>query len=217
MKYNKIIVFDFETSGLSATNDQVIEIGAVVLVKNDEGKYEEETLLSRLLKVDKALPSKITEITGITAEMLEKDGIEQVTAFQELYNIYDENALLVAYNIQFDLGFLIEGFRKYVDHNFTITNDILDVMAVYKDRHFFPHRLESAIEKYGVTIPNSHRATDDCLATYDVLLKMKAEENDINKYVNVIGFNRKYGLSGIKLPHVTYMAQDGGRKQIKNR
>ena len=57
-----------------------------------------------------------------------------------------------------------------------ITNDVLDVMAVYKDRHPFPHRLESAVEKYQVEVPNTHRALDDVKATVIALTKMIAKE-----------------------------------------
>ena len=48
-----------------------------------------------------------------------------------------------------------------------------------------------------------------------VLLKMKNEKNNINKYINVIGFNPKYGVSGPKLPHVKYVGQYGGRGEIE--
>ena len=56
--------------------------------------------------------------------------------------------LLIAYNIQFDLSFLHFFIRRYFDQNYVVTNDILDVMAIYKDRHKFPHRLDQAVETY---------------------------------------------------------------------
>lgn len=214
MKYQNILLFDFETSGLNSYNEQIIEIGALLLT-NKDGVFIEEKRLNTLLLIDKPLPAKITEITGITDEMLLRNGVSQDVGFEEFYQMYTKDTLLVAYNIQFDLGFLDALFKKFLGQNFKIENDILDVMALYKDRHRYPHRLESAISTYGVLIPNSHRAIDDIMATYEVLLKMKNEKNNINKYINVIGFNPKYGVSGPKLPHVKYVGQYGGRGEIE--
>lgn len=215
MNYKNILVFDFETSGLNAAYEEVIEIGAILLEKIDN-KYQKIDELSTLLKISKKLPEKITEITNITDEMLLKDGISQDEGFQKLYNLYDEDTLLIAYNIQFDLGFLYHGFRKYIDKDFEIKNDILDVMAIYKDFHFYPHRLESAIKTYNVDFPNSHRALDDAMATFQLLDKFREKDIEVKKFINLIGYNKKYGLSGMRLSHVTYLAQDGGRKEIYN-
>lgn len=125
------------------------------------------------------------------------------------------NPLLVAYNIQFDLSFLHFFIKKYFNQNFQITNDILDVMAIYKDRHRYPHRLDQAVETYQANVKNTHRAIDDIRATFEVLTKMDDENPNISKYVNVIGYNKKYGVSGIRLPHVRYVAQYGGQKEIE--
>jgi DNA polymerase-3 subunit epsilon len=216
LKHNKILLFDFETTGLSAENSQIIEIGAILLEKTESGKYKLVDELSTLVLADGPLPSKIIEITHITDEMLLRDGITQEEAFHQLFKLYSEDALLVAYNIQFDLSFLYQLFKKYWDPKYQIKNDILDVMAVYKDRHRFPHRLDQAVATYMVEVPNTHRALDDIKATLSALNKMGQELDNLSKYVNVIGYNSKYGVSGIKLPHVRYIAQKGGYREIEN-
>lgn len=213
--YKKALIFDFETTGLSAYNDQIIEIGALSLNLVD-GRFQIQDELSCLVKASKPLSPKITEITNITDEMLAKEGFTEEEAYKQLRKMYDEDTLLIAYNIQFDLGFLKALFRKFENPSFVILNDILDIMAVYKDRHKYPHRLENAVETYGVEMKSTHRALDDVKATYAVLKALQQEKSNIYHYVNKVGYNAKYGVSGERLPHVKYIAQYGGRLEIEN-
>jgi len=214
LDHKRILLFDFETTGLYPDKEQIIEIGAVLMEKQN-GAYVEIDAFDQLLLADKPLSPKIIEITHITDEMLLRDGIEQEIACQRFLEMLEGNPLLVAYNIQFDISFLHFFLRRYFDKNYEIKNDILDVMAIYKDRHRYPHRLDQAVETYQANVKNTHRAIDDIRATFDVLVKMNEELPNIRKYVNVIGFNKKYGVSGIKLSHVKYVAQYGGQKEIE--
>lgn len=215
LKHQKILLFDFETTGLYGHSDQIIEIGAILLEKVGES-YVIQKELSTLVLADRPLPPKIVEITHITDEMLLRNGISQEEAFHRLFELYgDHQTLLVAYNIQFDLSFLIAYFKRYWDRNYTLKNDILDVMAIYKDRHRFPHRLDNVVQTYRIQAPNTHRALDDIKATYEALLRMQEELDNIEKYVNVIGYNGTYGVSGVRLPHVRYVAQKGGYREIE--
>jgi DNA polymerase III subunit epsilon len=195
-KHKKILVFDFETTGLDPFVCQVIEVGAILLEKNDNHEFVEKEALSILVKAQGLLDPKITQITQITNQMLKEQGVEQEDACQRLLNLYDDDTLLIAYNILFDLGFLQAMMRNYYEVNFKIKNDILDVMAVYKDRHSFPHRLDQA----------------------DAVLKqMGIEKDNLEKYVNVIGYNAKYPIrKQIDLPKVKYVAQRGGFREIEN-
>lgn len=212
--YNKILVFDFETTGLYPSSDQIIEIGAL-LIDRSTGE-EKKTELSLLVTADKKLPDIITNITGITDEMLLRDGLPQEVAFQQLFSLIDEKTLLIAYNIQFDLSFLLHYIKRYHGPFFQFKNPILDVMAVFKDRHPYPHKLDQAVKTYQVTIPNTHRALDDVKATYQVLINMSQEKDNMDKYVNVIGFNPKYRISdALKLSYVKYVPQYGGRREIE--
>ncbi len=215
--HDRILLFDFETTGLNAMRDQIIEIGAIVLERVN-GTYVVTGDMQELVMADGPLPPKITDITHITDEMLLREGIPQEEACHKLLELYkDEKTLLVAYNIQFDIGFLTSLFRKYWQPNFWIKNDLLDVMAVYKDRHGYPHRLESAVATYHIEEPNTHRALDDIKATLEVLKRMNDIQPNISLYVNKIGYNQKYGVSGIKLTHVQYIAQYGGRREIEKK
>jgi len=218
-KYKNILLFDLETTGLSSKNDRIIEIGAILLERDEMSlQYKIKNELSVLIKQDRPLPEKIIEITNITDDMLETVGITEAEAFARFNELMVPNCLLVAYNIQFDYGFISALYQRVMNHaTFEIKNDLLDVMAVYKDRHPYPHRLESAVSKYNVEVASTHRALDDIKATFLLLVEMIKERDTIDKYINVIGYNPKYGVSGFRAPHITYVPQYGNRLELEKR
>ena len=85
----------------------------------------------------------------------------------------------------------------------------MDLLTVYKDRHSYPHKLCNAIEVYDLAgkVVNSHRAVDDVLATVEVMKAMEAEKADLEHYVNLFGYNPKYGVEGKPIGTVTYKPQ----------
>lgn len=213
-KYKKIVIVDFETTGLDYKKNHIIEIGMIVLEKNSSNKFDVLEEYNKFIKIDYKLPQVIIDLTNITDEMLENQGIYEEEVATKLSSILDEQTLIMAYNLQFDISFLIEMLKRY-NKNYSFDIDCLDVMAVYKDRHPYPHRLKNAIETYNIDIQNTHRAIDDVKATFEVLKKMMLEKNNIECYINVLGFNQKYGVSGIRLNHIKYVAQYGGKKEIE--
>ena len=214
LDHKRILLFDFETTGLNPSFEEIIEIGAILLEKQN-GSYVEIDHFNELIIASKPLSLKITEITHITDEMLLRDGIEPQIACQRFLQMMENKPLLIAYNIQFDISFLYHFIKKYHDSHFVMDFDLLDVMAIYKDRHRYPHRLDQAVLTYQAQVKNTHRAIDDIRATYDVLIKMNEEQPNLRKYVNVIGYNRKYGVNGMKFPHIKYISQYGGQREIE--
>ena len=121
---------------------------------------------------------------------------------------------MVAYNAQFDLWFLHYFLKQFGMERLLQNANFLDAMTVYKDRRPYPHKLENAVATYRVTTRNTHRALDDATATWELLEKMDAEEDDLSRYVNLFGYNPRYGVSGERFPGVTYLPQ-GYRKKKK--
>ncbi len=191
LTYSKILVFDFETTGLSPMSENIIEVGAILYTKHND-QYVIEKEFNALIKQEKPITDFISNLTHITNEMLDKDGIEEELAFREFDQMIDDDTLLVAYNLSFDIGFLLKLYQKYVFRNYSIPFDILDCMAVYKDRYPFPHRLESAAATFEIENENAHRASDDARTTFEVLMKLQEQDDNLNLYVNVLGYNPKY-------------------------
>lgn len=217
LNYNKILIFDFETTGLNARFNNIIEIGAVLLEKNND-KYEVLKTLNVFIKQNEPLPAKIVEITGITDSLLNDEGISENEAFNLFDNLIDDETLLIAYNLAFDIGFLGALYQRHHHVNHLINNDILDCMAVYKDRYSYPHRLENAALTFNVINEQAHRAIDDAKTTYKVLEKLALEQNNLDLYINVLGYNPKYGIPKVNVlrKNIVFVPQGfNGKKEIE--
>lgn len=96
------IVLDLETTGLDATRDEIIEIAAI---RYRKGTTTQETLQA-LVKPSKKVPKKITEITGITQEMLDTKGEPLANVMREFMAFVGERRL-VMFNAEFDMAFFM--------------------------------------------------------------------------------------------------------------
>ena len=121
----------------------------------------------------------------------------------------------MAYNAHFDLSFLFYMLLRDGDPRILQGKDKLDLLTVYRDRHEYPHRLANAIEVYGLSgkVVNSHRAIDDVIATVAVMEEMERERPDLDRYINLFGYNPKYGIDGKPIGTVTYKPQPHDPKQ----
>ena len=209
-KYESILVFDIETTGFDPKRDEIIEIG-MLQVANERGSPAIKGEFGALIKLseNKTLPAKITELTGISSGQLAAEGIPKAEACAYLMEMLAcGNSLLAAYNAQFDLGFLYYFLHRF-DKAAVLKNfRMLDVLTVYRDRKPYPHKLSDAVEAYSIDAGDAHRALDDARMTYDVLRKMGEEEDDLINYVNLFGYNPKYGVSGQKISSVQYTPQN---------
>ncbi len=208
-RFKSIVIFDTETTGLNFSSDQIIELAAIKIQRAGNGKAAITREIDEFIELPegKKLDPFVVNLTGITDEMLLKYGISYEKAAKLFYELICEGpTLLVAHNAQFDLMFarkLLRGCKFEYELCF------LDSLTVYKDRRPYPHKLQNAIEAYGLEgrVQNSHRAIDDVKALMEVLMAMDMERPDLEQYINLFGFNPKYGISGDKIRGVRYVPQ----------
>ena len=209
-KYDKLVLFDTETTGLLYSRDEIIEFAAVVVEKvNGVPTVTKEYDELIALTPGNSVPAKITELTGISTQDLLEKGLPKTRVCRDIAEMIQGNTLLLAYNAHFDLSFLFYMLLRSGDPTILKGKDKLDLLTVYRDRHSYPHKLCSAIEVYGLTgkVVNSHRAVDDVIATVAVMEEMEKEKDDLMNYVNLFGYNPKYGIEGKPIGSVTYKAQ----------
>ena len=209
-KYARLVLFDTETTGLLFSRDEIIEFAAVVLERRNGVTtviQEYDELIS--LSPGGFVPAKIEELTGISTQDLREKGLPKTRVAQDIARMISGNTLLLAYNAHFDLSFLYYFLLRSGDPMILKGKDKLDLLTVYKDRKPYPHKLCSAIEAYGLTgkVVNSHRAVDDVLATVAVMEEMEKERPDLDRYINLFGYNPKYGIEGKPIGSVTYKPQ----------
>ena len=207
-QFDRIIIFDTETTGIQFGKDRIIELGAIAL---EHGREIDSFNALVRLPDGEYVPSFITELTGITDQQLITEGIAEKDAAESFCHLVEaaERTLLVAYNAQFDLNFLYHFLRPYERVSVLRAPHFLDALTIYRDRRDYPHKLCNAIEAYGLTdsVVNSHRAVDDARATAALLEAMAMERNDLERYIDLFGTHPKHGLSGRPISSVTYRTQ----------
>lgn len=214
-RYGAVVFFDTETTGLDADTCRIIELAALRIEKNDDGTLRIANSCDLFVKLPEGqkIPEKIVELTGITDEMLEAEGVTEAEAaatFTDMIARDKGPVLLVAHNAQFDLLFTREMLTRHYGCGLLRAADYLDSLTVFKDRRPYPHKLVNAIAAYDLQdkVQNTHRAIDDVAALFEVFKAMDKERADLLTYVNIFGYNPKYGISGPRLEGVTYWSQE---------
>ena len=207
-----MLVLDTETTGISCRNDEIIELAVLKAAPQGDMLRELEAMDEFIrLSEGRHLPDKIVELTGITEQMLLDDGIEKRRAAELFFRMFGEKTLIVAYNAQFDLCFLYYFLARFGMADVLKGAQMLDALTVYKDRRPFPHRLCNAVDAYQLKTQNTHRAIDDARATLELLAAMEAEEADLERYVNLFGYNPKFGVPKPAIRSIRYLPQGYNR------
>lgn len=157
------VIVDIETSGLIYNRNSIIEISALKVV---DGKVKEkfDTLIHR----DKKLDKRITELTGITDEMLHNCDKNLSDAINE-FDSFIGNLPLVGHNVSsFDIRFINEAYEKVLSH--PIENQCIDTLKMAKEMFFEvpDHKLQTIAKVSKVNVTSSHRAMADCETTLQV-------------------------------------------------
>lgn len=206
-RHKALVLLDTETTGLNPEKDQIIELAAIRIEQTSTGSLRIAQQMDSFIRLPdgEKLPENIIQLTGITDRILESEGVNPEKAAGHFHRMLkDGPTILTAYNAQFDLLFIRELLRGQ-----QFTADFLDVLTVYKDRRAYPHKLSNAIIAYGLSdkVHNSHRAIDDVLAMFEVMKAMEEERSDLGTYINIFGFNPKYGRTGGNIKGIHYYAQ----------
>ena len=160
-----IIAIDVETTGISPEKERIIEIGAV--------RPETGEVFRTLIQPGRPLPEKITELTGITDDML-VGAPEEADAVKALLEFMDGDTILLGHNISFDHSFLVQAIRRcgYEEPQFTGI-DTLKLSRVLCPE--LPNKkLETMVAHFGLTNERAHRAFEDARVTVELYLCLKA-------------------------------------------
>lgn len=201
----RAIYFDTETSGLDCSECKVIELAMLVV---EDGEIIEE--YDEFIDIEEKLDPQITNLTGITDDDLAEKGVYEDVVADDLKEKLTPGTVMIAHNCQFDLSFIYYLLKRHYPsqaHEILSNLDWIDTVTVLKDRKEYPHRLVNAVEHYGIDEVNFHRAIDDTKALYDVTQAMIGERDDLEEYLNVFGYNPKYGVSGPRFDFIEYKRQ----------
>ncbi len=161
------IVFDVETTGLSANFNKLIEIGAVK-VRGGEivDRYQQ------FITIDEPVSAFTTSLTGITDADL-AGGVDLKTALVEFYE-WSKHGVLVAHNAIFDLQFLARNYEREL--NMTVNQPVIDTLELSRFLH--PdntyHSLKILAKRYKVVLDSDshHRADYDAQKLTEIFMQM---------------------------------------------
>lgn len=198
------VVFDVETTGLSAVYNTIIELAAV--------KIKDGEIIDRFTSfANPHHPLSITtiELTGITDEMV-KDAPDVEEVLQTFYD-WIGDSVLVAHNAGFDIGFFNAGLKKIGIPR--VTNPVIDTLELA--RFLYPelknHRLNTLCKKFDIELTQHHRAIYDAEATGHLLMRMlkDAQERGILYHDELNERSRQETAYQRSRPfHVTLLAQN---------
>jgi len=163
------VVLDLETTGLDPTYDEIIEISAIKF-SNGEKISEFTTLVKPENKIDEY----ITQLTGITNEMV-KDAPKIEKVLPDLMKFLSDS-VIIAHNANFDINFLYDNHMLCFNEPFS--NDFIDTMRI--SRRLFRdirHRLVDLAKEFKISADVQHRAMADCEITQQVYEYMRTHCN----------------------------------------
>ena len=159
------VVFDVETTGSSAKEGAITEIGALKVVR---GRVDEE--FATLVNPGRRIEPFVVRLTGITDRMVaDAPSAEEV---MPLFEEFVEGCVLVGHNVQFDCAFVAAARER--GGLPPSPNPVLDTLKLA--RTLVPglkrYRLASLVSHFGVRAAPNHRALADAAATAEVFLKL---------------------------------------------
>ena len=190
----RYIIFDLETTGLSAATERIIEIGAV---KVENGEISESFDL--FVDPEKAITPEITRLTSITNEMV-VGAPKEADALEQFFRFCDGCDILVAHNADFDMGFLRAAIRRCGREEDPVQIDTL-VMARAMYPELKKHKLDTIAERLGVTQKHHHRADDDARVLAEIFLKMVQRLVEDAGITKVMDINHSMGQQNTAKTH----------------
>ena len=209
---NKFVVLDIETSHFHPKKGgMIIEIAAIKII--DDKIVDKRT---QLINPERKIAQRITDLTGITNEMLEGKPV-----FREvLPNFYRfvGDSVVVAHNVQFDwdrfLVFFLEKVGIYPK------NQVVDTLALSRKyiKGLESYSLESICEELNINIKNAHRALGDTMATAELFLCLKnnyitQHNNKQVSFTEVLKFQEEIELQEVR--KIAYWSKDTKEKTFR--
>lgn len=210
LKTAEYIVFDIETTGLSVTQNKIIEIAAVKMQDD-----KEVDRFATFVNPHERIPYNIQQLTNINDDMV-KDAPELEPVLQDFVKFVG-NGILVAHNARFDIGF-IQANLKTIGME-PLENPVLDTLELARLLHptMKNHRLNTLADKYKVSLENHHRAIDDTIALAGILTGLLNDASQLKGITMLDRLNDYVGmdLSNARPFHSGIYALNGtGKKNL---
>lgn len=159
-----LVSLDIETTGFDPERDAILEIGIV--------RFRGEDVLeewSSLIDPQRPVPHKITELTGITDDMVKREGIPLWDGLRKAQQVIG-NAPIIGHNIAFDLGFFksLKTPPPFTKNAALDTFELAGILVPHAGRY----SLGALAGELGISLPESHRAMADARTAHQLYLRI---------------------------------------------
>jgi len=155
-----LVTLDIETTGLDSRKDAIIEVGAV---RFNASRIEAE--FSTLINPNRLIPPEITQLTGITNQMVQK--APPLSAILHELEDFVGDCPVVVHNVQFDLGFIFQAnILRYVQA--IDTYELAAVLMPLASRY----NLSGLCQQLNIPNLGAHRALNDAKMTHQLFLEL---------------------------------------------
>lgn len=194
------IVIDFETTGLNAETNRVTEVGLVHVLGNEIlGEF------TSLVNPGQFIPSYITDLTGITNEMVydQPDFNEVLPKIKEYLRGNTNPTVIGGHNVSFDYKFLVASAKRAGYEKPELPSICTCRLARRLNKSLLSKSLYSLSRHYKIKVKRRHRALDDARATAEILihlLKKMEEEYGIDTLEDALSFQYRKIYEKDKIP-----------------
>ena len=167
-EYDKenIVIFDVESTGVSVTEDEIVQIAAIRI--DNKGNVKDKFV--RFLKNKKPVGSSF-KVHGFSDEFLKEKGEDKIQVLKDFLE-FTKGIIIVGHNVQYDISILKSELSRNNLEDIKFKN-FYDTLDIY--RRFYPnltnHKLDTLSEYFKVENKPTHDAFDDILATKCLLVR----------------------------------------------
>ncbi|HDS09582.1 MAG TPA: single-stranded-DNA-specific exonuclease RecJ, partial [Firmicutes bacterium] len=177
-------IVDIETTGFNPGTDEIIEIGAYK-VKNNLVVDR----FHRLIKPGRRLSEEIIEITGITDELLSREGDTPDKVIREFLDFFD-GSVFVAHNAGFDWSFLEKSLRKFTGKK--LEPKIMDTVPMIRSQlpGLSSLKLQAVADYLKINAGRYHRAMNDVDVLFRIFVELRRlrypAKIDVFRYLDLV-------------------------------
>ncbi|MEG2367694.1 MAG: PolC-type DNA polymerase III, partial [Oscillospiraceae bacterium] len=208
---DEYVAFDIETTGLSANDDRMTEVGAVIISKGEIAQR-----FQTFVNPGRPIPHHITELTGITDRDV-FDAPDEKSVFQSFVEFVGDRPL-VAHNAEFDIGFMTATAKRCgMDFNPVFMDTLTLSQCLLTDLKRF--KLDLVAGRLGLPDFNHHRAVDDAITCGRIMARFVSmlEERGITRRDELEAYTRAQRNANpkyVRPKHIILLVKN--KKGLKN-
>ncbi len=163
---SEYVILDIETTGLSVVEDEILEIGAILVVGHNI-----KSTFHAMIKTKRKVPKFIKQLTGITDAMLNENGRELREVMPEFIDFVKEYTV-ISHNAAFDYQFIRKACKLLELPLFS--NKSIDTLSLAKRtlKDVEDYKLETLLKHFNINFKVIHRSIEDCILLKQVYEKL---------------------------------------------